>query len=141
MATVLTEGFHDSEFLVSEANGGLSREVVTVTVYADFTYPAGLPLAMITATGKYVPVDLTAADGSENAVAILLHELVEVTGSNTDMDGVVIARLSEVNYSEISWKLYDLSGNSGLFDDMTAGNITTARGDLATVDIIVRDVA
>jgi hypothetical protein len=50
--TVLTQGNQTGEFLLSEADGQLSRENVTVTVAGAVALPSGTVLGKITATGK-----------------------------------------------------------------------------------------
>lgn len=136
---VLTEGKHSMEGLISEANGYRSRENKTVTVYAGLVYPAMLPLAEITATGKLVPVDLdatTPTDGTEAAIYVLLDEL---SGGEADGDQVaaVIARDAEFNKAEMAWFKYDLSAPDGM-EALTEGNIDTVEASLLTVGILLR---
>jgi hypothetical protein len=80
------EGFHTGEYLVSEAEGTLSREEVTVT-QSGTALVSGTVLGKVTATGKYKPYNNTATDGSEVAAAILYTELKAATG---DAKGVVV---------------------------------------------------
>jgi hypothetical protein len=60
----------DFGFMMSEAPGRISREGVLIGPTA-VRLPAGTVLGQITATGIYVPLNLTATDGSQNAIAIL----------------------------------------------------------------------
>jgi len=120
--TTLTEGTHAGEFIISEGNGHIARK--KITVLAAEVLVAGAVLGLVTASGKYVEHDPAAVDGSENAIAILF-EAVDATAGDTD--GVAIARMSEVNGDEITWK-------TGII----AGDITDGIASLETVDIIVR---
>lgn len=97
--TTLTETTHAGEFLVSEANGTLSREVVTI-VSGSGVIPAGMVLGKITATGKYKPFDDDNVDGSETAAA-LAYDGVDATSA--DKKCVVIFRDAEVKLSALQW--------------------------------------
>ena len=66
---VLTEGRYAGEFIVSEGNGKISRE--TVTVLSGQNLQAGAVLGKVTASGKYKALDPAAADGSQIATVIL----------------------------------------------------------------------
>jgi hypothetical protein len=89
----LTEGKHNFEFLLSEANGQLSREQVTVTVAGATALPAGAVLGKLTATGKYVAYDDVGSDGSEIAAAVLCNDC---PATNGDYKRTIIARNAEV---------------------------------------------
>lgn len=91
----LTEKRGPGEFLVSEANGSLSRETVTIDTGELL---AGTVLGKITASGKYVQVDLAAVDGSEDAVAVLWDD---VDASTADQLAAVIHRFAEVHEDRI----------------------------------------
>lgn len=130
MAT-FTEPKHPAEFLLSEANGFLSREVVTLASNGSTTisYPAGAVLAQLTSGGKFVWYDNAGSDGSEVARAILLEAcVVPATG---DLKAVVIMRHAEVQQSELSWD-----------PSLSGGTLTTAIGaavtDLVAHQIILR---
>lgn len=123
--TVLTEGQHAGEFILSEANGNRSRENVTVTVPANTTLEAGSVLGKITASGKYVLYDEAAVDGSQTAAGVLYSALVNDTAGAVDNDGVIIARDAEVRSDDLQWK-------AGVDE---AGGIV----DLAGADILARD--
>lgn len=120
--TPLAENWHDGGFIVSEANGHMSRE--TVTLSGATKVLAGTVLGKITATGKYVPLDTGAADGSEVAVAVLFATK-DVTSA--DKDALIMARLCEVNGSELIWP-----------DGALTAEITAAKAELALQDIIAR---
>ena len=119
---VLTEGRHAGEFIVSEGNGRISRE--TVTVLSGQTLSAGAVLGRITASGKYKALAPAANDGSEVAAGILFDA---VGASGGDAEGVAIVRLAEVNAAELVWP-----------DGITGGEQTTALGELAEFSIIAR---
>jgi hypothetical protein len=119
--TTLTESIHTGEYLLSEGNGAISREQVVI---AGGDYPAGQVLGIITASGKYTAHDPAAADGSEVAAAILYGP---VDASVADADGVITARLAEVNDDLLTWK-------AGISAPDKAAGIAT----LATNDIYVR---
>jgi hypothetical protein len=118
----LQEGRYAGEFVVSEGNGKISRE--TITVVSGETLEAGAVLGKITASGKYKALDPAAVDGSEAAAAILYDA---VDASVADAEGVAIARLAEVNAAELVWP-----------DGITGGEKTTALGELAALNIISR---
>ena len=61
----------------------------SVTLKSGLKYLRGTVLGKITASGKYKPVTVAAADGSQNAAAILLNP---VTVGASDVTAVVIAR-------------------------------------------------
>lgn len=87
----LTETPRAFGFLLSEAIGGLSRDVVTIKSGEDLE--AGAVLGKITATSKYVAYNSNAGDGSEVAAAILGAKCDASAG---DLDATVISRLAPV---------------------------------------------
>lgn len=89
---MLTQGNQALEFLLSEANGERSREVVVITGSAEFK--AGTVLGKITASGKYTSHDESASDGTQNAVAVLGYD---VDATAADANGVVFVRDCEVS--------------------------------------------
>lgn len=88
----LTEARRTGEFLISEANGTISREEVTVAAAAS-ALVAGTVMGKITASGKYVAYSNGAADGSEAAAGILY---AAVADSAADQKAVLIVRHAEV---------------------------------------------
>lgn len=115
-----TEGRQRAEFIVSEANGSRSRDVVTIITGQNLK--AGAVLGKITASGKYTAVNAGAADGSQTAVAVLLDN---TDASAADKSAVAILRDAEV-IDDLEWAA------------LNAGQITTAKGQLANVGIFVR---
>lgn len=91
--TTLTQGIQIGEWLISEAEGSRSRDVVTVTVAGAVALPSGTVLGKITATGKYVKRNGAAVDGSETAKAILYNAL---PGTNGDYQATVFNTDAEV---------------------------------------------
>lgn len=91
--SIVNEGRHTGEHLLSEASGTRSREKVTVTL-SGAALKAGTVLSKLTASGKYVPYDDVGTDGSEVAAAILYDNLPAATG---DVKAVVHLRDCEVN--------------------------------------------
>jgi len=94
----LNEGRHTAEFLVSEANGNRSRDVVTIANGA--AYEPGTVLGQVTASGKYKPHAAGASDGTQNAAAVLYDA---ADASEGDADAVIIARDAEVALGAISF--------------------------------------
>jgi len=119
---VLTEGRFAGEFLVSEGNGRISRE--SITVLSGQTLEAAAVLGKVTASGKYKVLDPAAVDGSEVATGILYDA---VDASAADAEGVAVVRLAEVNAAELVWP-----------EGITGGEQTTALGELAALTIIAR---
>jgi hypothetical protein len=120
--TVISEGQHTGEFIVSEANGSRSREVVTLLSGSNLK--AGAVLGKVAATGKYKECNPANSDGSQTAAAVL-YDNVDATAA--DAEAVVIARDAEVNKAELQW-----------FDGASDGQKTTGLGQLALVGIIGR---
>jgi Bacteriophage lambda head decoration protein D len=84
----------------------------------------GAVLGKVTASGKYKALDPAAADGSQSAAGILYDA---VDASAADAEGVAVVRLAEVNAAELVWPA-----------GITAGQKTTALGQLAALTIIAR---
>lgn len=125
----LTEGQHTGEFLLSEAEGKLSRDTVTVTVATATKLQPGHVLAKLTATGKYVEYDNAGVDGSETAAAILYGEADNSAGgAPADKTAVVVNCLAEVRKADLKW----FSGAAG-------GDKTAAYTDLEARFIKARD--
>jgi hypothetical protein len=119
---VLNEGRYAGEFLVSEGNGRISRE--TITVLSGQNLVAAAVLGKVTASGKYKALNPAAADGSEVAAGIL-HDAVDASAA--DAEGVAVVRLAEVNAAELAWP-----------PGITAPQQTTALGQLRALTIIAR---
>jgi Bacteriophage lambda head decoration protein D len=119
---VLNEGRYAGEFVVSEGNGRISREIITVL--SGQTLQAAAVLGKVTASGKYKALNPAAVDGSEVAAGILYDA---VDASAADAEGAAIVRLAEVNAAELVWPA-----------GITAPQQTTALGQLRALTIIAR---
>lgn len=118
--SVLTEGAYSAEFVLSEANGFRSREVVTIA--SGNNLGAGTVLGKITASGKYAGYDDGLVDGTEVAVAVLY---ADCDASTADQEAVVIFRDAEVSDAKLVWV--------DEVNDKAAGLV-----DLAAVGIVSR---
>lgn len=96
--SIIREGAHTAEFIISEGQGQISREKITIAAGAALA--AGTVLGIVTASGRYAPYVNSASNGTEVAVGILYGN---VQASATDpRDGVAIVRLAEVAKSMLT---------------------------------------
>lgn len=95
----ITENVRAGDFLLSEANGSLSREN-EILASGQSKLQAGTVLAKVTASGKFVAIDPSKSDGSQNAAAILWDYADAATA---DTAVVVIARSAEVKADTLIW--------------------------------------
>ena len=95
---ILTEGTHDTEFLLHEAGASYSRTTVTIALAAG-ALVSGTLLGKITASGKYVAYANGAADGSEVCAGILLNAVPDLA---VDQKAVMINRHAEVMTSRLT---------------------------------------
>jgi len=93
----LTEGKYSGEFIVSEANGSRSREVVTVNESGVLV--AGTVLSAV-AAGGYKAYDKTAEGELAEAAAAIL--LAGVDATDGDVSAVAIVRDSEVALADLT---------------------------------------
>lgn len=122
MSTPIVEGRHPGEFILSEAPGKRSREVVTISDSVAIT--PGQILGKVTADGKYQAYDnANTVVGTGTALAIAVYGL---TATETPRKITVIARDAEVNGNCLEW-----NGQAGA--DLTAGI-----ADLLAVGISIR---
>ena len=112
----LNEGKYTGEFLLSEGNGEISREQVTIAAAAG-AMVAGTVVGKITASGKYKEYSNAASDGTEVAAGVLY---APVADSASDQKAVIIARNAEVMTS------------------LLTGADTAGKADLAALGIICR---
>lgn len=89
---ILNQVVKVDEFLLSEANGFLSREEVTVTL-SGTALPSGTVMSQLTATGKWVKYLDTGTTGTEVASGILMETEPGITG---DVKAVMFVRDCEV---------------------------------------------
>lgn len=96
----VTEGVHPAEFILSEANGYRSREMVELAEGEDLE--AGTVLGQVTASGEYVQwnPDADPEDGSETAVAILYGH---AHNPDSEQRVAIVARDAEVDGAKLIW--------------------------------------
>jgi len=109
--------------ILSEGNGSISREAITVASGAGVV-ESGTVLGKVTASGKYLPRAPGATDGSEVAAAILRSR---VDATSADAKGVGIVRLAEISEAALVWE----ATNDGAAQ-------TAALAELATLNMIAR---
>lgn len=122
-----TEGARDLAFVLSEGNGAISRETVTV-VTGEGKLEAGTVLGKVTSSEKYAVSPnavVVGKEGAETAVAILAYA---VDATSADATAVVVKRLAEVKDPML---IFHAS-----VDDATKRAAKVAQ--LAAVDIIAR---
>jgi len=122
--TVYSEGRHAAEFVLSEANGGRSRDTITIVSGAGVV-KVGTVLGKITASGKYTPSPATGADGAQTGAAVILYE---VDATSADVAVAAIVRHAEVNKNLL---VYEATV------DQPAEKVTK-NGELATAGILAR---
>ncbi|MDV2966417.1 head decoration protein [Nitratireductor aquimarinus] len=120
MLETKTEGARNLAFVLSEGNGKISRDVVTIASGAG-KLEAGTVLGRITASEKCIAspeAEIVGKEGAETAMAVLAYR---VDATSEDVEAVVIARHAEVkepmlvfdatvdNASKIAAKLEQLS--------------------------------
>lgn len=116
------EGRHTADYILTESHGSKSRENVTYAQSA--VIEPGEVVGIVTASGKYKPLDLSANDGTEVAAGV---NYALVNASATEVEGVVSARDTTLIAEQLIWP-----------DGITETQKTTALGQLATHDLIVR---
>ncbi|AAU90988.1 MULTISPECIES: head decoration protein [Methylococcus] len=112
-----------SDVLLYEVGEQWSRDRVTIAAGADLAL--GSVLGRISASGKYKLHDPAAADGSQNAVAVLL---ANAAAAGADVAAPVIARGAVLDANGLVWK-------SGITDPQKA----TARAALLALGLKVID--
>lgn len=116
-----TEGSYAEEAIISEANGYLSRELLTII--SGQNLKACAALGKITASGKYTALAPGAGDGSQTFAGMLLEDC---DASGGDKKAAVLVRYAELNQGEIGW------------NTMNGGQITTAISQALALGISVR---
>lgn len=121
----LTESNYQGELAKWEVERNFSRKNVTVVAAAALS--RGQVLGIKTADGKYYPSVDGAADGTQNAVAILLDDLAITTGAVVP----VLARMAIVESSKLVWGAsYTTQGkkDTAIANLESASNIVTVTG-------------
>ncbi|TRL35501.1 head decoration protein [Rhizobium straminoryzae] len=119
--TVLTQKLGPGSCIISEAADYYSRDVVVVSAGAGITLPPNTVLGRIAASGKYVPWNPAANDGSQTVAAILIYP---VTG---EQEATVLRRVAQVKTPALNW-----------FSGATLANKAAGIAGLATLGIIAR---
>jgi hypothetical protein len=117
-----TEGIWAGEAIFSEANGNRSRD--DAILISGQNLGSMRVLGRITASGKLTALAPAAGDGSQTAAAVLIYATDASTG---DKKTSVLTRDCELNASALDWGA------------LNAGQIATAKTQLATAGIIVRE--
>lgn len=126
MPTAL-EGPRNLAHILSEANGNLSREVVTIASGAGKLNP-GAVLGKITASDKYIHSPhavVVGSEGAESAECVLAYA---VDATLNDVEAVVTARSAEVKEPQLNFH--------ASVDD--AAKAAAKHSQLAAFDIITR---
>ena len=126
---VMTEPVHTGEFIVSEGNNSISRELIELA--PDLTLLPGTVLGKNTATNVYAALDPAATlneedegNGLQMAAGILWdHVTTDATGG----EAVIIARLAEVHQDLLIWP-----------EAITDEQKTNAVSELLSLDIVLR---
>lgn len=122
MSTPIEEPRHAGEFILSEAAGKRSREVVTIS--DGIAVKAGQVLGKVTADGKYgFYDDANAIVGTGTALAVAIYP---VSATQTDRKITAIVRDAEVNGKTLEW------------NDEDGASQTLGIADLLAVGIVVR---
>lgn len=111
-----TEAARSGDFLLSEGNGVISREVVAIAS-GEGKLVAGTVLGQVTASKKFKACKSTAEDGSEVAAGILYHP---VDATSADVNVLAVTRMAEVK------------------EDYLTGSTEAIAAALAALNIIVR---
>lgn len=119
-----TETMGAGAHLLSEANGFLSRETVTILAATGVLLP-GTVLGKITASGKFAEYKNAATDGTQVAAGVLFDK-VDASGA-ADVKAVATVRHAEVVASRLNWNAAQSAA------DKTAG-----LADLAAAYVIAR---
>ena len=119
---VMTEPVHTGEFIASEGNNSISRELIELA--PDLTLLPGTVLGKNTSTEVYAVLDPTADTGLQMAAGILWdHVTTDATGG----EAVIIARLAEVHQDLLIWP-----------EAITDEQKTNAVSELLSLDIVLR---
>lgn len=126
MTDVFNEALpHNEGFIISEANGRLSRKSITVAQAAEIV-KAGTVLGERD-DGKFAILDPNSSEGETAAKGVLCSDVDSTAG---DADGVMIDRLAEVREDDLVW-----------IDGITDNQKTTAKTELLALNIKVRTEA
>lgn len=114
----------NSDFIIEEANGMISRE--QILLYRGVAVKPGTVLGKITASGLYKPLDLAATDGSQNAAGILVHGRDALAGADTRRAPAIV-RHADANGHKLVWPA-----------GITVNQRKAAEAQLAALSVLVR---
>jgi hypothetical protein len=123
--STLTEGPYLSDWLREERENSFSREAITILAGSGAVV-TGTVLGKITTGGKYVPLDLDASDGSQNAAGILIANVTAESG--VDEAASAIVRDAGIDEDGLTWPT-----------GISAGEKTTALAALLVLGIVARE--
>lgn len=124
MPNLFTQSTPNFGCIISEAEGSLSREEVTI-VPGEQVEPG--TIMGVRDDGKYQQLDPDSSEGNDAAVAILC---ARVEASAEDRAGVVIERLAEVRDADLIWP-----------DGISTAETATAVAELLARNIKIRAAA
>lgn len=116
-----------SDWLKMEDGSYRSRDTAIIASGSG-KLKTGTVLALVTATGKYVPAAASGADGSQTAVAVLF---TTVDATSADQKAVIVSRHAIVSHNGLTY--------GSTINDATKR--AAANGQLKAVGIIVREGA
>jgi hypothetical protein len=121
--TAITEGKYPGQFLLSESDGLISRDNITLHVAAGIKLNPGRVIGKISG-GAYVAQESSATDGSETAVGVLYGNEADNTDGNAaaDFEVVIVNFAAEVRGPDLS----------------VGSSVGTVVADLATHGVKVR---
>lgn len=100
MALLATYPTLSQDWLKHELDPRLFRKQITIAAGTGDVI-TGTVLGVVTASKKFVRMNPSAADGSQNAAAILLHR-TDATGT-TDVSGVIVTGNAEIAPLHLTW--------------------------------------
>ncbi len=99
MTVVATTPKFAHDWLVHELDPDLFRRGGTIASGAG-AVTTGTVLGKITASGKYVPIDFAAGDGSENAAAILINY---ADATSADVETAILIGNAQIVPNQLTW--------------------------------------
>jgi DUF4097 and DUF4098 domain-containing protein YvlB len=122
-----TEKPHAAEAILSEANGGRSRDKITIESGSGVV-KANTVVGKLTVGGKFKPSSVGVVSGDEGAETAVAVTIYEVDATSADVDVAAIARDAEMN-----GKCLNYEASVDLDAEKTAKAV-----QLAAVGIVVR---
>lgn len=98
-----SEGNYTGDWLKWEEENLYSREEVTILAGSGSArvLTSGMVLGKVTASGKYVQFNDTAADGSQTAAGVLIYDTT--APASVDVKAAIIARQAIVSKAGLTW--------------------------------------